>query len=51
MMANSKMMNASLTRGNVCDALRAITCVRTDSMRETKDESTTEDRKKLHNLH
>ena len=46
-MANSEMMNLNLTRGNVCDVLRAITSVKIDFMREIRDENTTEDRRKI----
>lgn len=46
-MANGEMMNLNLTRGNVCDVLRAITSVKMDFMREIRDESTTEDRRKI----
>jgi len=46
-MANNEMMNLNLTRGNVCDVLRAITSVKIDFMREIKDENTTEDRRKI----
>lgn len=46
-MMNSEMMNLNLTRGNVCDVLRAITSVKMDFMREIRDENTTEDRRKI----
>ena len=46
-MINSEMMNLNLTRGNVCDVLRAITSVRLDFMREIRYENTTEDRRKI----
>lgn len=46
-MANSEMMNLNLTRGNVCDVLRAITNIKIDFMREIRDESTTADRRKI----
>ncbi len=46
-MPNSKIMNINLTRGEVCDVLRAITSVKVDFMREIRNESTTEDRRKI----
>lgn len=46
-MINSEIMNLNLTRGNVCDVLRAITSVRIDFIREIKDENTTDDRSKI----
>lgn len=46
-MTNNEMMNLNLTRGSVCDVLRAITSVKIDFMREIRDENTTEDRRKI----
>ena len=46
-MANNEMMNLNLTRGNVCDILRAVTSVKIDFMREIRDENTTDDRRKI----
>ena len=46
-MMNCEMMNLNLTRGNVCDVLRAITSVKMDFMREIRDENITEDRRKI----
>lgn len=45
-MTNSKV-NLDLTRGNVCDILRAITSVRVSFMAEIADESTSEDRREV----
>jgi len=41
------MMNLELTRGNVCDVLRAITSVRRNFIYEIRDEETTEERRKI----
>ena len=35
-MPNSKIMNINLTRGEVCDVLRAITSVKVDFMRDRR---------------